>query len=105
MTIRKVVIEFEVDETLEKYDFVYQGAIGSVNIAHEMIIRAVRQNELKAILRAHKIKEEKNPQWEQLSEYIMRFHEVQRTLKVIGFFDENNNLFMKDESLQAYVKE
>lgn len=101
---RKVVFEFEVDENLENIDVAYQGAIGSVNIAHEMIKRAVLEHQMDVILRASQIKEAKEPGREQLAEYIMRFHEAQKTLQVVGYFDENNNLFMKDEHLHFYVK-
>ena len=93
---RKVVFEFDVDDDLNKIDIAYQGALGSVNIAHEMIKCAVAEHHMEVILQAIKVKEAKEPGWKQFSEYLMRFHKAQRTVDIVGFFDEKDNLFMKD---------
>jgi len=93
---RQVIIEFEVNPELEQIDFAYNNAIGSVNIAHEMIIRSVIEHHMDVIIRAHKVEEKKEPGWEQLKEYILRFHQSQKTLNVVGFIDEHSRIFMNE---------
>ena len=100
---RQVILEFEVNPELEQMDLAYQNAIGSVNIAHEMIICAVAQHQMKTLIRAIETEKQKKtiPGWKELIEYIMRFHQAQNTLNVVGFIDEHNRIFMNEN--HSYV--
>lgn len=101
---RRIIFEFEVDEKLENSDPHYAGAVGAIQIAHEMIKCAVTEHQLEVIQRASEVKNRGDSGCEELGDYIMRFHQAQRSLKVVGFLDEDNKLFLLDNTALQYIQ-
>ena len=81
---RHVIIEFDVPDELENYDIHYKGYSGAMQIAHEMIICAVKDYQLDVIERAS------NATDDDMKQHIMRFHNTQKTLKVVGYAKHSN---------------
>lgn len=83
---REIIISFEVPEELEHYDIHYAGIDGSLQIAHEMILCAVKEHQLEILERASAFRERGD---EETSNHVKRFFEAQKTLKIEGLIHED----------------
>jgi hypothetical protein len=104
MTKRRVVIEFDVTDELENSDSMYRGDLGAVNIAHEMIICAVVEHQMDVLLRALEVKKKQEIGWEQYYQYIMRFHESLKGIKLVGYVDKDDQTYLENKKTLTYDK-
>ena len=84
MAKHRVVFEFE---TTQEYDREYAGA-DSIQIAHEMIQCAVKENQIELLERSARIKEQFPKDDAHL--FPLRFLKTQKSLKIIGTLDNSH---------------